>query len=178
VQILFDSAGISNDLADMEIQADSLFVGGDTSPPDISNTGLVANNSITNPFVDNIINNDYDSTTTVHTLDEFLYNGSSFDATNNTVSIDFTAADIADNSANRSDAVPNGQGQIGVQNLVYTSISDTTGTSNLNYADGNICITFTKTATTAFNGYIRVYGMTTPTGITSWRIFQTEFVTS
>ena len=174
VQILFDSAGISNNLADMEIQADSLFVGGDTSPAD----SLVTNNSITNPFVDNIINNDYDSTTTVHTLDEFLYNGSSFDATNNTVSIDFTAADIADNSANRSDAVPNGQGQIGVQNLVYTSISDTTGTSNLNYADGNICITFTKTATTAFNGYIRVYGMTLPGSITSWRIFQTEFVTS
>jgi hypothetical protein len=169
VQILFDSAGISNDLADMEIQADSLFVGGDTSPPDISNTGLVNNNSTSNGDVDDIING------SPHNLDEYLYNGSSFDDTNNNTTISFSQADIADNSANRSDAVPNGTGQIGVQNLVYTSISDTTGTSNLNYADGNICITFTKTATTAFNGYIRVYGIDTNT---FWGIKQTEFVTS
>lgn len=169
VQILFDSAGTSNDLADMEIQADSLFIGGNTSPPAPTSTSLVANNSTTNPQVGAIINS------SPHDLDEYLYNGSSFDDTNNNTTISFTQADIADNSANRSDAVPNGTGQIGVQNLVYTSGTDTVGTSNLNYADGNICITFTKSTTTAFNGYIRVYSIDANT---FWQIHQTEFVTS
>jgi hypothetical protein len=93
VQILFDSAGISNDLADMEIQADSLFIGGNTSPPAISNTGLVNNNSTSNGDVADIING------SPHDLDEYLYNGSSFDDTNNNTTISFSQADIADNSA-------------------------------------------------------------------------------
>jgi len=169
IQILFDSAGVSNDLADMDVQADSLFIGGFTEETGIL-AGLTTNNLPSNStYVSDIINN------SPHDLDEFLYNGSSFDDTGNNTSVSFTQADIADNSATRTDAVPNGTGQIGVQNLVYTSIFDTTGISNLNYADGRICITFTKTTTTAFNGYIRVYGID---DFTIWSIYKTEFIES
>lgn len=163
VQILFDDANeTSNDLSNMQVVADSLFVGddvvNDTSPFDVPPNGTTSN------------------------LDLFTYNGSSFDTTETgTQSITITDSDVAANTGTRSDISPDGPsrnsssgGQSGVQNLVYTSIGDTTGTSGLNYADGNICLTYLKGTTTAYTAYIRVYGVTG----TQWNIYQTEFDTA
>jgi len=160
-QILFDESGTSNNLADMEVVADSLFVGDDivtdSSPFDVPPNGTTSN------------------------LNLFTYNGTTFDTTETgTQSIVVTDSVVAANTGTRSDATPNGASrnssggtQVGVQNLVYTSVSDTTGTSNLNYADGNICLTYTKTSTTAYTGYIKVLGLTS----TGWNLFKTEFIT-
>lgn len=163
VQILFDDANeTSNDLSSMQVVADSLFIGDyvaeDTSPFDVPANGTTSN------------------------LDLFTYNGSSFDTTETgTQSITITDSDVAANTGTRSDISPDGPSrngssgsQLGVQNLVYTSIGDTTGASDLNYADGNICLTYLKGTTTAYTAYIRVYGVTG----TQWDIYQTEFDTA
>ena len=160
VQILFDDTnGTSNDLSSMQVVADSLFIGDDvrddTTPFDVPVNGTITN------------------------LNLFTYNGTSFDTTETgTQSITVSDSVVAANTGTRTDAAPNGPSrnssggtQSGVQNLVYTSIGDATGTTGLNYADGNICLTYFKSATTAYTAYIRIYGVTG----TGWDIYQTEF---
>ena len=159
-QILFDTAGVSNDIADMEVVADSLWVGdnvaSDTDPYDIPPNGTVTG------------------------LDLLTYNGSTFDTTSTgTESYTITDADVANNTGTRTTANPNGLSrnggagsQSGVQDLVYTSISDTTGTTGLNFADGNIALTYTKGSTTSYRAYIRIFGPTN----TQWNLYQTEFI--
>lgn len=158
-QILFDTAGESNNIADMEVVADSLFVGdsvlGDTAPFDVPPNG------------------------TTPALDLFTYNGATFDITEvGTQSITVSDTLVSDNTGFRSDVTPNGvsrngsgASQIGVQNLVYTSVVDTIGTSDLNFADGNIALKYVKSSSNSYVAYIRVYGL----GGTSWNIFKTEF---
>ena len=157
-EILFsnlDNAN-GNTLANMDVQADSLYVGdgiSSTAPPRQQHgpSGMSL----------------------------FTYNGSSFDTTStNSQTVTITNDDVASNATgNRSDASPNGASfgsgsQSGVQNLVFTSTSDNTGTSNLPHSDGNICITFTKAATTnTYLAYLRVTGI----GSTQWDLFKTEF---
>jgi hypothetical protein len=160
VQILFDDTnGTSNNLSNMQVVADSLFIGDDVRDD-------------TTPF-------DEPANGTISNLNLFTYNGTSFDTTETgTQSITVSDSVVAANTGTRTDASPNGPSrnssggtQSGVQNLVYTSASDTTGTTGLNYADGNICLTYSKGATTAYTAYIRVYGVTG----TGWSIYQTEF---
>jgi hypothetical protein len=155
-QILFDTDDASNTLADMEVVADSLFVG------DGVNATTPANG-------------------TTSGVDLFTYNGSSFDTTSSgTESIVIADADVVTDSGARTSGSPNGPSrnssgatQIGVQDLVYTSTSDTTGTTGLDYHDGNICLTYTKPATsTAYIAYLKVYGTTS----TAWDLYKTEFV--
>lgn len=160
IQILFDDTnGTSNDIANMQVVADSLIIGddveNDAAPFNTPPNGTTAN------------------------LNLFTYNGTSFDTTETgTQSIVVTDSVVADNTGARSQGTPNGPSrnssggtQTGIQDLVYTSTTDTIGSTGLNYADGNICITYTKESTTAYQAYIRVYGLTN----TGWSIFQTEF---
>lgn len=159
-QILFDTAGLSNDIADMEVVADSLWVG-----------DFVANDQ--SPY-------DVPSNTTVTGLDLYTYNGSTWDVISTaTEGFTITDADVAANTGNRTGAAPNGPSrnssganQIGVQDLVYTSIADTTGTTGLNYADGNIALTYTKNSTASYRTYIRIFGPAN----TQWSLYQTEFI--
>lgn len=146
-----------NTLANMDVQADSLFVG----------DGISSTAPARQQFGPS-------------GMGLFTYNGSSFDTTSsNSQTVTITNDDVASNATgNRSNASPNGASfgsgnQSGVQNLVFTSASDTTGSSNLPHSDGNICLTFTKAATTnTFLAYLRITGV----GGTSWNLFQTEFV--
>lgn len=154
-QILFDTAGSSNNLADMEVVADSLFVGNNVTSTVPAN-GTTAN------------------------LDLFTYNGTSFDTTETgTQSITVSDAVVASDVGQRTNPQPNGPSrnssggtQTGVQNLVYLSETDTNGQAGLDYHDGNICLTYAKPPTTAYRAYIKVYGLTN----TLWDLFQTEFV--
>ena len=157
-EILFantDNAN-GNTLSNMNVQADSLFVGdgiSSTAPPRQQHGPT--------------------------DMDLFTYNGSSFDTTSeDSQTVTITNDDVASNATgNRSDSSPNGASfgsgsQSGVQNLVFTSTSDTTGTSNLAHSDGNICLTFTKSATThTYLAYLRITGI----GSTAWDLFKTEF---
>ena len=148
-----------NTLAGMSVQADSLFVG----------DGMSSTNPVRQTYGPS-------------NMDLFTYNGSSFDTTSqNSQTIVVGDNDCASTSAGaRTDASPNGPSagygsQIGVQNKVFTSNGDTTGTSGLDHSDGNICITFDKPATTnTYLAYIRVTGVESGT---VWNIYQTEFVT-
>jgi hypothetical protein len=95
-----------------------------------------------------------------------------------TQSVTITDNIVASNTGNRTDLTPNGASrngsggtQVGVQNLVYTSASDTVGTTGLNYADGNIALRYSKPATSAYLAYIRVTGLSG----TSWNIYKIEF---
>jgi hypothetical protein len=97
-----------------------------------------------------------------------------------TLSVTIADSDVVTDSGSRSDSTPNGAArnsasgtQVGVQNLVYTSTSDTTGTSDLDYHDGNICVTYAKSSTTAYTAYLKVTGVLSGT---AWNIFQTEFI--
>jgi len=168
-QILFDTAGTSNDLADMEVVADSLWVGSGVSSTSPAN-GTYSN------------------------LNEYTYVGANGDATgtgepgtdwdktgdaNQTIVIADT--DVVSDSGSRTDGVPNGPSrnssgntQVGVQNAVYDAITDTE-LSDLDYHDGNICLTYTKSATTAFRGYIKVFAEDTNT---FWAVYKTEFIES
>lgn len=157
-EILFSNTDNANGntLANMSVQADSLYVGdgiSSTAPPRQQHgpSGMSL----------------------------FTYNGSSFDTTStNSQTVTITNDHVASNATgNRSDASPNGASfgsgsQSGVQNLVFMSVSDTTGTKDLAHSDGNICLTFTKGATTnTYLAYLRVTGI----GSTQWDLFKTEF---
>jgi hypothetical protein len=169
-QILFDTAGTSNDLADMEVVADSLWVGDSVTS--------------TNP-----------TNGTYSNLNEYTYVGANGDATgagepgsewdktgNANQTIVIADTDVVSDSGSRTDGAPNGPSrnssgntQVGVQNLVYTSPTDTVGTSDLDYHDGNICLTYAKSTTTAHIGYIRVFAEDTNT---FWAVYKTEFIES
>ena len=146
-----------NTLANMDVQADSLFVG----------DGMSSTNPVRQTYGPS-------------NMDLFTYNGSSFDTTSqDSQTIVVGDSDCASTSAGaRTDASPNGPSdgsgsQSGVQNKVFTSNGDTTGTSGLDHSDGNICITFDKPATTnTYLAYIRVTGVESGT---VWNIYQTEF---
>ena len=84
-------------------------------------------------------------------------------------------------SGNRTNAAPTTGNQTGVQNGVYTSTSNASSetlTSGLEYKDGNICLYFTKSASTSFRGYIKVESVTAGGGTTGWYLYHTEFVTA
>jgi hypothetical protein len=158
-EILFSNNDNSNgnQLSYMSVQADSLFVGD--------------NISSTNPARQQHGPSG---------MDLFTYNGSSFDTTSeDSQAVTITDNDVATTTGNRSDNVPNGGSfgssgnQSGVQNLVYTSTGDNSGTSNLGYSDGNICLKFTKQATTnTYLAYLRITGISSST---SWNVYKTEF---
>lgn len=168
IEILFDTAGTSNDIADTEVVADSLFVGDSvtsTNPANGTTTGL-------------------NSYTYVGSGGNATGSGEPGDAWNKTIngtlSVTIADSDVVTDSGSRSNLTPNGAArnsasgnQVGVQNLVYTSTSDTTGTSDLDYHDGNICLTYTKGSTTAYTAYLKVTGVLSGT---AWNIFQTEFI--
>jgi biopolymer transport protein ExbD len=174
-QILFDTADASNNVADMDIVADSLYVGDSTSASDPAN-----------------------GTTTG--LDEYTYVGSGGDATgagepgaawnktgNANQSITVADTDVTVDSTTRSNdpgdttslgVSRNTSGtqtsQLNVQSGVYISNVATGLTTGLQKRDGNICLYYTKAATsTAYTAYLRVYGH--PTSSTTWHVYQTEF---
>lgn len=111
-------------------------------------------------------------------ITRFLYVGAGGDAvggqfeTQPNVSVTNTAADSAiANFGNRSDASPNGPGQMGVQNR--TIINGSAGIMrNLHKADGNVAIALDKGQTDGFIAYIRVEAVTSSTG---WDLYQIEF---
>lgn len=154
-QILFDTSGNSNNIADMEVVADSLFVGDNLSD-------TVPANGTYSP------------------LDLYTYNGATFGTAEvGTQSVTVADVDVATIVGNRTDITPNGESrnssggaQIGVQNLVYTSTIDTVGTTGLTYGDGNIALRYAKPSSLAYVAYIRVYGLTG----TAWNLFRTEFI--
>ena len=160
-EILFanlDNAN-GNTLANMNVQADSLFVG-----DGISSTAPARQQHGPSGMA------------------LFTYNGSSFDTTSsNSQTVVITNDDVASNATGaRSDAAPNGASfgsgsQSGVQNLVFTTADNVNGgtpLSNLAHSDGNICLTFTKGATTStYLAYLRITGI----GGTAWDLFKTEF---
>ena len=167
-QILFDTAGTSNDIADMEVVADSLYIG------DSVTSSVPANGTTTG-------------------LNEYTYVGSGGNATGSgepgaawnktgsaNQSITISDSNVTTATGSRTNTDPNGDSrdtpasgiQIGVQNLVYTSTSDTTGTSGLDYHDGNICLRYFKNNTTAYIAYFKIFA---PTSGTAWNIYKTEF---
>tara|TARA_Y100001963_G_scaffold41662_1_gene58345 strand:- start:3822 stop:5249 length:1428 start_codon:yes stop_codon:yes gene_type:complete len=101
-------------------------------------------------------------------------------ATGQTITIE-SGARLYGTSGNRSDESPTTGNQTGVQNGVYTSVSNASSetlTSGLEYKDGNICLFFTKSASTSFRGYIKVESITAGTGSTGWYLYHTEFITA
>lgn len=161
LEILFDVDNNPENYADAELMpvvADSLFVGDNI----LTDQNVPANGDVSS-------------------LDLNLYNGQTFDVVETgTQTISITDSIVASNVGNRTDAVPNGPSrnssgntQVGVQNLVFTSVSDTVGETGNNYADGNIALRYAKPASTAFVAYLRVSG----TSGTAWNIYQTQFIT-
>ena len=188
VRVLFDTDDTSNDLVNMEVVADSLWIG------------------------DNLYNlpQDNDAANGTYTgLGEYTYVGTG----GNAPSSDFSSADdpaaaadqwdkasstttivisddvVADNSTFRTGAatsISNGQSrgpatpggndygyQIGAQNGVYINDTTTVLTTGLRHVDGNICLVYNKPATTtAFTAYLKIEGK----GNTGWDVYQTEFV--
>ena len=136
-QILYDNSGSSDLLSDSDIVADSLFVGD--------------NLSSTNPS---------DGT---RSLAAYVYvgeEGDSFNSKFNNVgseTITVTASNRAPLTGFRTTANPNGGHQIGVQNEVYTSSTDTR--EGLAYSDGNICLTLTKPISTNTIAYLKIYSL-------------------
>jgi hypothetical protein len=141
-QLLYDSSGLSNLLSDADIVADSLFVGDNLNSTNPSNGTL--------------------------SLTAYVYvgtGGDSFSSTFNNVgseTITIAPSDRAPLTGFRTTSAPNGTGQTGVQNEVYTS---STGTSlGLPYSDGNICLTLTKPTSTNTIAYLKIYAPSTASG--------------
>lgn len=61
--------------------------------------------------------------------------------------------------------------QVGVGDLVYTSVADVVGTTGLDSADGNASISYTKASGGESTIYIKVTGVAG----TGWSIYQTDF---
>ena len=172
-QILFDTAGTSNDLADMEVVADSLYVGdtvSSTSPANGSTTGV----------------NEYTYVGSGGNATGTGEPGAAWDKTgsaNQTITVADTdvTIDTTARSSNPADTTSLGVSrntsgtqatQIGVQAGVFITSSATSLTTGLDRSDGNICLYYTKSATTAYTAYLRVLG---PVSGTAWNINQTEF---
>jgi len=160
IQILFDDSGYSsNNFAAMEVVADSLFVGDNVT------SSVPANGST---IVDVYDFNDGAGAYQTDWDDSGL---------NSEVTIDDEA--VCQPTGSRTDAIPNGSSrgssatQIGVQNGVYISSSATNLTEGLDYHDGNICLTYTKPASTAYTAYIQITAVDSSGG---WNIYKTEFI--
>jgi len=162
IQILFDDGGYySNDFDDMSVVADSLFVGDNVT------SSIPANASTTVNIYD------FNDGAGSYQID---WDDSGSDEV---VTIDDEA--VCQPTGSRTDAIPNGSSrgssasQIGVQNGVYISSSATNLTEGLDYHDGNICLTYTKPASTAYTAYIKI---TAVDSAGNWNIYKTEFVAS
>ena len=155
-QILIDPSGVSNDIEDMEVVADSLFVGDHLTLQGEPYEGL-ENKTYVN-------------------LDIKTYNGTNFEVTKTGQSFNVEDSVVAGNLGNRSYTEPNGPSrngsggtQIGVQNEVWNGKDNL---RDLNYSDGNTALGYQKNQSTAFRAYIRVYG----TGSTVWDLIKTELI--
>ena len=172
-QILFDTAGTSNNIADMEVVADSLYVGdgvSSTAPANGTTTGA----------------NEYTYVGSGGNATGAGEPGAAWDKTGNAnqsiiVSDTVVTVDTTDRSSNPADTTSLGVSrntsgtqatQTGVQAGVFTSSTATSLTTSLDRSDGNICLYYTKSATTAYTAYLRVLA---PASGTVWDIFQTEF---
>ena len=172
-QILFDTAGTSNDIADMEVVADSLYVGDTVSSTSPANGTTTGANEYT------YVGSGGDATGTGEP-------GAAWDKTGNAnqsiiVSDTVVTVDTTDRSSNPADTTSLGVSrntsgtqntQTGVQAGVFTSNTATSLTTGLDRKDGNVCLYYTKSATTAYTAYLRVLA---PVSGTAWNIHQTEF---
>lgn len=172
-QILFDTAGTSNDLADMEVVADSLYVGDSVSMSSPANGTTTGANEYT------YVGSGGNATGTGEP-------GAAWDKTGNAnqsiiVSDTVVTVDTTDRSSNPADTTSLGVSrntsgtqntQTGVQAGVFTSNTATSLTTGLDRKDGNVCLYYTKSATTAYTAYLRVLA---PVSGTAWNIHQTEF---
>lgn len=190
IRVLFDTNDTSNDLVDMEVVADSLWVGdnlynrpqdndaandtyagvgeytyvgtgGNAPPSDFSTAD--------DPVAAAAQWDKAASTTTIVISDDVVVNNSTFRT---------GAATAISNGQSRGPATPGGNDygyQIGAQNGVYLDDTATDLETGLRHADGNICLVYTKGATTnAFTAYLKIEGI----GNTGWDIYQTEFDTA
>ena len=80
--------------------------------------------------------------------------------------------DIAPTGNIRADGNSNFGGQVGVGNLVYTSISDVIGITGLDSADGNISVSFVVPPGGASVVTLKITGIVN----TGWAVFQTSMV--
>jgi hypothetical protein len=141
-QLLYDTSGSSDLLGDCAIVADSLYVGDNltsTNPPD-----------------------------GIKHLPVYVYvgtGGDSFSSTFNNVggeTVDITSSSRAPLTGFRTATNPNGAGQLGVQDEVYTS--STVTNRGLAYSDGNICLTMTKPSSTNTILYLKIYAASNASG--------------
>jgi hypothetical protein len=112
------------------------------------------------------------------TVTRFLYTGGGGDAVNGQfqtqpdVTLTNTSADSAvKNFGKRSDASPNGPGQIGVENRTIVNEHKAI-MQNLHKAYGNVAISLDKGQTAGFIAFIRVEAVTSTTG---WNLYEIEF---
>jgi len=112
-------------------------------------------------------------------LTRFIYVGAGGDAVGGKFSSqgNVTVTNDASKSArgswgNRSNSSPNGPGQIGVKNRTMVRPGGASFKKNLNKADGNICISYTKPQSTNFVAYIRSEA---PGAGTAWDLNGIEF---
>lgn len=187
LRILFDTNGISNELSDMEVVADSLWIGDNLfqlpQDNDAANGTYVVGEYTYVGSGGNAPSSDF------NTADDPAAAADQWDKDSNSTSITISddvvcnitsfrsGADTAiSNGQSRGPATPGGTdygNQIGAQNGVYENESATTLTTGLRHADGNICLTYTKPETTsAFTAYLKIEGK----GNTGWDIWLTEFV--
>ena len=187
LQVLFDTNGVSNELSDMEVVADSLWVGDNLY--ELPQDNDAANGTYTNvgeyTYVGsggNAPSSDFttadDPTAAADQWDKTSSSATitiSDDVVCNITSLRSGAATAISNGQSRGPATPGGSDygyQIGAQNGVYEDESTTTLTTGLLHVNGNICLTYTKPATTsAFTAYLKIEGI----GNTGWDVFQTEF---
>lgn len=139
-QILYDTSGASNLIEDCDIVADSLFVG------DGSTALIPQRTSYSLPYY-------------VYVGTGGNYFGGSFTKFEDEVTVTVTDADCAPLTGSRTDSAPNGDGQFGVRNSVIISTAGDTA-SGLDYNDGNICLQFSKAASSVSDrAYLVITGV-------------------
>jgi hypothetical protein len=183
-QILFDTNGSSNNISDMEVVADSLYVGdnsvtGTSSPSNGQTSGISEYTYVGSggnaPAGD--FNNDStaaaqwnktgDANQTINITDDIVSHASS---TNRS---DFPAdtSELAPSRGSNASTIK----QVNVQNGRVES----TATNNYSLVtggalnNGNVCLYYTKSTTTNTVAYIRIYGH--PTLGTAWDLIHTSF---
>ncbi len=178
-QILFDTNGNSNNISDMEVVADSLYVGDGST----SGTSTPSNGSTSG-------------------LNEYTYVGSGGNATgtnepgaawnktgnaNQTITITddivshATAVNRSDFPADTSELAPSRGSNASTIKQVNVQTGRVESTTSNNYSlvtggalnNGNVCLYYTKSTTTNTVAYIRIYGH--PTQSTSWDLKHTSF---
>ena len=184
-QILFDTNGSSNNISDMEVVADSLYVGDNS----ITSTSGPPNNGSTTGISEytyvgsggNAPSSDFAGSSTAAAQWNKTGNANQTITISDDIVSHASGVNRSNFPADTTDLAPSRGSNSSTIKQVNVQTGRVESTTNNNYSlvtggalnNGNVCLYYTKSTTTNTVAYIRIYGH--PTQGTAWDLIHTSF---